>query len=65
MSTRAKDETLELHIWGSIEDVPSFSPDCLAAIWYLSLTAGKDQPVAIVPSSNTGISSSGMKLTIE
>lgn len=51
-------ETLELHIWGPVDGLPSFSPECLAAVWYLDLTA-KELPVSIVQSSNPSISYSG------
>ncbi|KAK9332175.1 hypothetical protein V1520DRAFT_336020 [Lipomyces starkeyi] len=41
----------ELHVWGPIGCLPSFDPDCLAAILYLKKTASLSDYV-IVPSSN-------------
>ncbi|KAK9236581.1 hypothetical protein V1525DRAFT_451162 [Lipomyces kononenkoae] len=41
----------ELHIWGPIGRLPSFDPDCLAAILYLKAT-GSPSDYVIVPSSN-------------
>jgi hypothetical protein len=59
---------LELHVWGTHDStkLPSFSPDSLAAIWYiqsvLSSDAGVDNSkykLVVMGSSNTAISSTG------
>lgn len=59
MLSQSRDETLELHVWGPVNDVLSLSPECLAAIWYIKSVTGKEHSFKIVPSSNTTISSSG------
>lgn len=46
---------MELHVWGQLGDLVSFSPDCLAAIWYVRL-AVQDEAVKVYQSSNTLIS---------
>ena len=59
---------LELHVWGThdSEKLPSFSPDSLAAIWYIQSVLGNDAGVdnseyklVVKGSSNTAISSTG------
>lgn len=60
--------TLELHVWGThdSEKLPTFSPDCLAAIWYIqSVLSSSTNPdnskhkLVVVRSSNTSISNTG------
>jgi sorting and assembly machinery component 37 len=49
----------ELHIWGPLEEIVSFSPDCVAAIWYMYLTVDAAE-IKVVPSSNVNIASNGL-----
>lgn len=54
---------LELYVWSPLGDLPSFSPECLAAIWYITQAIPDDdqQPeVLIYQTSNTQISPSGV-----
>lgn len=50
----------ELHVWGPLGSLPSFSPECLACIWYLGLAIPNQESVHIYQSSNTQISHSGV-----
>ncbi|KAJ8100995.1 hypothetical protein POJ06DRAFT_250132 [Lipomyces tetrasporus] len=52
----------ELHVWGSIGELPSFDPDCLAAILYLQVAATPSDYV-IVPSSNPLLSNDCMLIS--
>lgn len=56
-----KRSQFELHVWGPLGDIPSFSPDCLAAVWLLYLTVGSTlvNQISIVQSSNTYMSAKG------
>lgn len=46
---------MDLHIWGPLNELPSFSPECLAIVWYARLVV-EDEPVNIYRSSNTLLS---------
>lgn len=54
------EDSFELHVWGPLGDLPSFSPECLAAIWYLGLAVPNQSNFHIYQSSNTQISHSGV-----
>ncbi len=49
---------MELHVWGSPNNVSMFDVECLAAVKYLSLVC-RPYEYIIIPSSNTDISKSG------
>lgn len=48
---------MELHVWGPLGDLVSFSPECLAAIYYINLVAPNE--LTVVQSSNTNLNSLG------
>ncbi|CAN6663445.1 hypothetical protein TRVA0_035S00408 [Trichomonascus vanleenenianus] len=49
----------ELHVWGPLdESVPSFDPECLAAMWLVSSLASDD--FTVVRSSNSTVHPSGI-----
>ncbi|VVT57777.1 uncharacterized protein SAPINGB_P005864 [Magnusiomyces paraingens] len=52
----------ELHIWGPLGDLPSFSPECLAAVWYITQAIPEElqAQVLIYQSSNTNVSPAGV-----
>jgi sorting and assembly machinery component 37 len=50
-------QSMDLHIWGPLGKLRSFSPECLAAVWYATLVV--DEPVTIYQSSNPLISPNG------
>lgn len=49
---------MELHVWGALGDLVSFTPECLAAIYYVNLVVPKGE-VVVVQSSNTHLNELG------
>lgn len=54
------EEVFELHVWCPFDTLPSFSPDCLAAIWYITQAIPDQGLVQIYQSSNTNVSPIGI-----
>lgn len=49
---------MELHVWGALGELVSFTPECLAAIYYVNLVVAKEK-IVVVQSSNTHLNELG------
>lgn len=49
---------MELHVWGALGELVSFTPECLAAIYYVNAVVPKEM-VVVVQSSNTHLNEFG------